>query len=242
MRRKNDGKSPMAKVQLDYRYLKLPTALRTVQDLIVHVQTRVLPKDRVLQRVVLDGRQLSEEDESEAHSLKLSDYDEIELQSRRVLELALEGLSAAREVVPAVAHDLLAAAQTIREGQLSEGLAILYDCLAMIDWYLDLIGAVESMVHEERPWLRYRGMARGGALPVPDATGEKADDAAPPYATFAPKEELAEKLQRLDAARKAQNLPVLADLIEDEIAPVVALWAEELPAILAQMQAETAEA
>jgi hypothetical protein len=150
--------------------------------------------------------------------------------------------------VPAVAQDLLSAAQTIRAGELAEGLGVLYDCIATIDWYLDLVGAVESMVLEERPWLRYRQVARGRASPaanVPanaDAAGPGRNDGARLYATFAPKEELADSLQHLDSARRAKNLPALADLIEDEIAPVVARWAEELPSILAQMQAETAEA
>ncbi len=229
---KTNSKASVAKVLLDYRDLELPTALRTVQDLLVHVQTKVLPRDRVLQHIVLDGRQLSEEDEREAHSLELADYKKIELQSRRILELALEGLSSAKEVIPAVADDLKTAASLIRSGQLSDGLGILHDCLSMIDWYLDLITAIESTFHDDRPWLRQRGYANG-------AEGEGTVRA---FRTFEPKDDLGEKLQQLDLARQAHDLVALADVVEYDIAPVVAVWAHELPGILAKMKAENAEA
>ena len=62
------------------------------------------------------------------------------------------------------------------------------------------------------------------------------------FKTFAPKDDLGEKLQQLDAARQAQDLTALADIVEYYLAPVVAVWAQELPAILAQMKAESAEA
>ena len=229
---KTKSKAPVAKVLLDYRDLELPTALRTVQDLLVHVQTNVLPKDRVLQHILLDGRKLSEEDEARAHSLELADYAKIELQSRRVLELAVEGLNSARDVIPSVAEDLLTAAQVIRSGQLADGLSILHDCVSMIDWYLDLIGAIELTFHDDRPWLKQRSYANGA----------ESDNDVRAFRTFAPKEDLGEKLQQLDIARRAQNLTALADIVEYDLAPVVAVWAEELPAILAQMKAESAEA
>lgn len=229
---KTNSRAPAAKVLLDYRDIELPTALRTVQDLLVHVQTKVLPRDRVLQHIVLDGRQLSEEDEREAHSLELSDYAKIELQSRRILELAVEGLNSARAVIPAVADDLLTSASLIRSGQLADGLGILHDCVSMIDWYLDLVGAIESTFHDDRPWLRQRSYANGA----------ESDDGARVFRTFEPKDDLGEKLQQLDVARQAQNLTALADIVEYDIAPLVAVWAEELPGILAQMKAENAEA
>ncbi len=229
---KTNSKASVAKVLLDYRDIELPTALRTVQDLLVHVQTNVLPRDRVLQHIVLDGRKLSEEDERDAHSLELADYKKIELQSRRILELALEGLSSARAVIPAVADDLLTSASLIRSGQLADGLGILHDCVSMIDWYLDLITAIESTFHDDRPWLKQRSYANG-------AEGEGNARA---FRTFEPKDDLGEKLQQLDVARQAHDLVALADLVEYDIAPLVAVWAQELPAILAQMKAENAEA
>jgi len=229
---KNTARPYAAKVMLDERGIETPTALRTVQDLLVHVQTKVLPRDRVLQHILLDGRRLSEEDEAEAHSLHLADYAKIELKSRRVLELAVEGLNSAREVIPAVAGDLVTAAGIIRAGRLEDGLLILHDCMAMIDWYLDLVTAIESTFLDERPWLKQRSYANGA----------DSDDTVRAFKTFAPKDDLGEKLQQLDVARQAQNLTALADIVEYDIAPVVAVWADELPAILAQMKAESAEA
>jgi len=230
-KQENQKRTPL-QVFLDYKPLALPEALVTVQDLLVHVQSSVLPRNRVLQHIVLDGEYLSEEGEKDSAKLRLHDYENIELHSRKVLELALEGLENARELIPAVKEDLLTSAREIRSGNVEHGLNMLHDCVLMIDWFLDLITAIESAVHREKPWLRVKGQE--------SAPGQ--DEGQRAYRTFEPKEGLLEKFRDLEQAQEASDLVALADVIEYEIAPVVAVWADELPSILTQMKAETAEA
>lgn len=233
---KNTRGKPHVKVFLDYRDVGIPPAVKTVQDLLIHIQSDVLPRDRVIQHIVIDGEYLSEEAEASAHNLVLDKFENVELHSRKVIELALEGLEHAVEIVPAVAEDMLASAAALRSGNIRDGMTILHDCLTMVEWYMDLTEAIEALFLTNKPWLRNRGL-NGTPTDV-----DKEEGSGKPYVTFADKDSLLSKFGELEAAQESDDFVGIADLIEFEIQPVVGRWAKELPEILSRVKAERAEA
>lgn len=233
---KNTIRKPPVKVLLDYRDLGIPAVVKTVQDLLIHIQTEVLPRDRVIQHIVIDGEYLTEEAEASAHNMRLDKFENVELHTRKVIELALEGLEHALEIVPAVAEDLLAASTDLRSGNIREGMNILHDCLTMVEWYIDLTSAIEALFLPDKPWLRNRGL-NGRHL---DKNGDEGKG--PPYVSFEDKDGLLAKFEDLERAQEADDFVGAADLIEFELQPVVGRWAKELPEILSRVKAERAEA
>lgn len=233
---KNSTRKPLVKVFLDYRDLGVPPAVKTVQDLLIHVQSDVLPRDRVIQHIVVDGEYLSEEAEASAHNMLLDKFENVELHTRKVIELALEGLEHGLEIVPAVAEDLLTASTDLRSGNIRDGMNILHDCLTMVEWYMDLTSAIEALFLPGKPWLRNRGV-NGKRV---DENGD--EGTGPPYVSFEDKDGLLAKFVELERAQEADDFVGVADFIEFEIQPVVARWAKELPEILSRVKAERAEA
>jgi hypothetical protein len=223
------GKGMVTKVFLDSKAMPLPDTVKTVQDLLIHVQTAVLPKDRVLQHILLDGEHLTEKAERGAHQLQVSAYEQVELHSRKVLELALEGLTDAQEIIPSVSSDLLEAAHHIRSGGIKEGMETLHDCISMVEWYMELVEAIETVFHQDKPWLRNKHE-------------EHVAKAGDEFRTFQPKTPLMDKFGELEQAQELQDFVSVADIVEYDIQPVVQVWANELPAILTKMKAENAEA
>lgn len=223
-----ERKTETAKVLLDHKELRLPDTIKTVQDLLIHVQAAVLTGDRVLQTILIDGEKLSEKGERDAHTMLLSDYRQVELETRKVLDLAVEGLTDAQDVIPAITADLKESVKLLRVGEIEGGVEMLHESVQMMDWYVELVHAIEAVFHANKPWLRQK-------YPENTVNGEE-------FKTFQSKTALMDKFSDLEQYQEAQDYGSVADLMEYDILPIVEEWGEELPGILAKMKAESAEA
>lgn len=227
-RKTQTAKAAAAKVLLDHKELRLPDNIKTVQDLLIHVQAAVLTGDRVLQTILLDGEKLSEKGERDAHTMLLSDYRQVEMETRKVLDLAVDGLTDAQDVVPAIAADLRESVKLLRVGDIEGGVEMLHESVQMMDWYIELVHAIEAVFHANKPWLRQKHAEH-------TMDGEE-------FMTFQSKTSLMEKFNELEQYQEAQDYTGVADLMEYDILPMVEEWGQELPGILAKMKAESAEA
>jgi len=219
-----------ARVLLDSKELAVPDDVVSVQDLMIWVQSRVLTPSLVLESVVLDGDYLSEEDERRSHELPLSRYGQVELNSRKTVDIAVDGLSNARDVLPVLLHDADAAATFFRRGDVESAYDVLQDVMSMIDWYLGLVGAIDTVLVEEKPWLKRRGPEH-----APAGTQKE-------FRTFSPPDELREKFALFKSAHQKQEPALLAQLLEREIIPLIRSWMNEIPEILSKLKAERYEA
>lgn len=217
-----------ARVLLDNKELAVPEMVNSIQDLLVYVQAAVLPGERVLQGIYLDGKPLTERAERESHNLPLSNFKLVELHTRRALDLAVEGLTDAQDILPAVTCNLEESAQALRHGRIEDGMALLGECAQMMDWYMELIHAIEAVLHQNHPWLRQK-------------QGEYSPDGEE-FQTFKPKDGLLDRFGEVEQCQEAQDYEGIADILENGIMPAVEEWNRELPAILSKMKAEGAEA
>lgn len=219
-----------AQVFLDHKELTVPEDLMSVQDLMVWVQSRLLPRSCVIDSVTLDGAFLSEEEEHKSHKLLLSHYGRVEIVSRKTVDIALDGLKNARDVLPGLLHDAEAATSFFRKGDLESAYGALEKVMSMVDWYLNLIGAIDMVLVEEKPWLRHRGPED-----APEASRQE-------FRTFLPPDELRQKFALFRSAQQERDVLLLAKLLEQEMVPLIRSWMDEIPEILAKLSAERHEA
>jgi len=217
-------------VLLDKKELAVPDDALSVQDLILWVQSQVLPRSSVIESVTLDGEYLSEEEEESSHELALSRYGRVEMTSRKTVDIAADGLKNARDVLPELMLGAEAAALLFHKGDLESAYEALEQVMSMVEWYLNLVGAIDTVLVEEKPWLRHRG---------PEDAPE---DARSRFQTFSPPEELREKFALFKSAQQKRDAGLLARLLEREIIPLVRSWSDEIPEILEKLRAERHEA
>ncbi len=227
-RKTETAKAAAAKVLLDHKELSLPDNIKTVQDLLIHVQAAVLTGDRVLQTTLLDGEMLTDKGERDAHTMLLSDYCQVELQTRKVLDLAVDGLTDAQDIIPAITNNLRVSVKLLRVGDIEGGIEMLYESVQMMDWYIELVHAIEAVFHQDKPWLRQKHAEN-------TVNSEE-------FKTFQSKTDLMHKFNALEQYQEAQDYGGVADIVEYTILPVIEQWWSELPSILAKMKAESAEA
>ncbi|OPX22702.1 MAG: hypothetical protein B1H03_03710 [Planctomycetales bacterium 4484_113] len=217
-------------VLLDRKELTVPEEVVSVQDLMVWVQSRVLPRSSVIQSVMLDGEFLSESEEHKSHRLPLSRYGRVEIASRKTVDIALDGLKNARDVLPELLQEAEAAASFFRQGDLESAYDALEKVMSVVDWYLNLVGAIDMVLVEEKPWLKHRGPEE-----APEGTQRE-------FRTFTPPHELREKFALFKTAQQEGDAMVLARLLDSEIIPLIRSWLEEIPEILEKLRAERHEA
>lgn len=228
------------KVSLNLKPCSVPDELATFLDLLTFVERERIPSGQVLTRIIVDGTELDEEEERAEYAKPLSDLGVVEFYSARTLDLAREGLQDATELLPSLAEDLPAVSAELRGGKLSEGLAMFSKCVEVLSWYVGLVTALDAIFRPADPSFR---LDPAGARspedlsPEDDLTGLTVEDG-PELRTFASVENLRQKLLDIEDAQENNDTLLLADLIEYELLPIVQIWVQETPMLLAKVNRE----
>ncbi len=229
------------KASLNSRPCEVPDQLGTFEQLLSFVEVNRLPPGHVITRIVVDGEEWDENSERQRASQPVKDLDLVEFYSMRTLDLAREGLEDATQLVPALADDLLETAALLRGDDFQDGLGVLYECIELVDWYVNLVTAVDIIFSRNDPEFRLSPDSMeiaDGLDPDADFQALSEEDNGPELKTFAAIDNLREKLLAMEEAQKNNDLLLLADLIEYEIQPIVKLWAREAPVLLAKVSRE----
>lgn len=236
------------RASLNLRPCDPPEGLETFDDLVAWVERSQLPGGHVLTRILLDGAELDEQGEVDAAPRPLSGIGMVEFHSARTLDLARDGLEDALDLLPALCEDLAETAGELRAGDPRVGLEMLYECTGILDWYVSLLSAIDQLyIRAGQPLDDYEGdgAAEGGlgaAEGLRNFDGAADDHGLRGLQSFSSIENFRRKLIEIEAAESKQDLLLLADLLEYELAPLVKLWERELPALRARMQLEGGEA
>lgn len=236
------------RASLNLRPCEPPEGLETFDELVAWIEGKQLPGGHVLTRILLDGSELDEQAESEAGRRPLSEIGVVEFHSARTLDLARDGLEDALDLLPALSEDLAETAGELRAGDPRVGLEMLYECTGILDWYVSLLSAIDQLyIRAGQPLDDYEadGAADGGlgaAEGLHNFDGGLEESSLRGLQSFASIENFRQKLVEIEAAEAKQDLLLLADLLEYELAPLVKLWERELPALRARMQLEGGEA
>jgi hypothetical protein len=225
---------------LNLKPCPVPDELRTLGELVRYVEHERVPSGQVLTRILLDGREIDLEEERASGDLLLADIGVAEFHSARTVDLAREGLADATDLLPSLAEDLPVVAAELRTEQVRDGLEMFGKCVEVISWFVSLITACDVIFGRGDPSFRLDPGATRGADDLSlesDLTAVAAEEGSE-LRTFASVENLRQKLLDVEQAQLNNDTLLLADLIEYELLPIVAIWIAEVPTLLAKVSRE----
>ena len=230
------------KVSLNLKPCKVPDTLATVGEVITFVESNRLAEGHGLNRIILDGNVLELEDEQAQSDTPVDSVELIEFYSARPIDLTIEGLAFAAELLPSLGDELEAAAADLRSANLEDGLMKLGECLGYIDWYMVVVNAAHIIITTQDPNMQ-TAVAPGQDIedlsPEADFSRDQMPASGPELKTFASRENLRQKLKDMEAVQQNKDHLLLADLVEYEILPIVKLWNSETASILKLVQMES---
>lgn len=234
----------MMKVSLNLQHCEIPPECGNFAELVHFMEEQRIPTDEVITRIMIDGNDIGTDQELELGPQSLGEFEIVEFYSARTLDLARQSMQDAVELLPALEADLPTVALELRGGNIKDGLLMFDRCLEIISHYVSLVNAIDGIYRRIDPSFRL--------LPSADAP---TDDNEPDFdtdklnpnpdnelRTFASIENLRQKLMSIEQAQSNGDNLLLADLIEYEIQPIVALWNRELPTLNGRVQRENATA
>lgn len=232
------------KVSLNLKPLPMPNNLETLLDVIDYMEQKGgLPDGHVIKHIILDGEDLDEEAEQENLSKPVHEIDLLEFHSARPVDIAMEGLNAATQLLPSLAEDLATVATDLRSGNVQDGLLKFSVCADIINWYTSLVNPLEIIFSQIDPSFRLRiDLDDGGEESPESELGRIVKDESIEMRTFASVENLRQKLMEVERAQRNADTLLLADLIEYEILPIVNIWVTEVPLLLKKVERESGTA
>ncbi len=209
----------MAKVMLNFSELSLDfDSVKTYGDLIVHLSLHSIPSSEVIYRVVVDGEDVTEDHEREIGAEPLEKLEIVEFYTRRIVDIAAEGLKTACELVPSIKLDVLDGAGEIRTGNFERGYGLIGDVAPYLGWYIELLTAIDRVF-----------IAGGDDFLLNGANGHGN------LASFEIIESVREQVVALAQAQQYGDHAAVADILEYELAPRLETWEAEVKTLLKRM-------
>jgi len=222
---------------LNKQPLKVPAKCATVQDLIDYVEDECIPASHVVSRVLLDGEDIHDGYDGDRLETLCTDYGVVEVFSARTIDLAQEGLANAVGILADVEGQLQDSAYQLRNEDIEGGLEDFSRSMEAINWYVDLIGAVEMVVKEQDlDPVPVDPDSDADSLNLDDSLGmDLALGGADGFKTFASVENLRHKLMDLGLADSEMDNTLMADMVEFELLPIIRIWIDELPRLAREL-------
>lgn len=228
------------RLSLNLKPCPVPDDIDTFQQLLQYLEEERVPAGQVITRIVVDGREWDEEEELHKSGVVPSAYEMIEVYSSRTIDLAKEGLNDAMELLPSLAEDMPLVAAELRGDNVRDGLEMFGRCIEVISWYVSLITACDVIFGRSDPGFRIDPNAPRSPEDMSldaDLTALTVEEG-PEMRTFASVENLRQKLLDVERAQENHDTVLLADLIEYELLPIVRIWIDEVPVLLAKVSRE----
>jgi hypothetical protein len=232
------------KVSLNLKPLQVPDKLETLLDVIDYMEQQGgLPEGHVIKHIILDGQDLDEQAEQENLSKSVKEIELLEFHSARPVDIAIEGLQAATQLLPSLAEDLAVVAADLRSGSVQDGLLKFSICADIINWYTSLISPLDVIFSQLDPSFRLRIDLDDSDEHSPEAElGRISKDESTEMRTFASVENLRQNLMEVERAQRNADTLLLADLVEYEVLPIVNIWVAEVPLLLKKVERESGSA
>lgn len=172
---------------------------------------RVASDDRVVSRIVADGREISTRFEREMADRPVGEIDGVEISTTTPDALFREALDGAVDLSSAIRRDAVTILSSLRAGDLTAAGPRYAACIESLGTFFQLAGAV------------FNGIGTG-VFPLAVRPGSAGELPSPPDAT-------AGILQRLLNAQKGSDWNSVADILEGEILPNIDGWSAFFKAI-----------
>lgn len=194
-------------VSIDLKPIDLP-GMDEFDKLLLHINNLLKDNDRVITRIVFNGDEVDEDKERELLTKKLTDDDFIEFYSAKPIDLAIDSFTQFCELLSAIVQDLRTGISKLRSGEEKEGFDYVSDCLDLFHTFQEIASKVDFLFFSN-----------------PESNREL-------FKTFDTFLVLPDKLKDLTESLESNDTITTADLIEDDLIPIIQLSADEAPMIL----------
>jgi len=186
------------------------------KDLIRKIELELVPEDRVLTHIFLNGEFLTEEQEILYAGFGIDDIATLEVKTEEPVKLALTSLNDTLDYLPELAGSFEKTAEKIRSGDFAAGLEYLNESLALVQNFNQLIEGVRQVL-----------MIDFFQIKLEDDEGEN-------FAALS--NHLNNIAKEILAAAQSQNWIELADLLEYELSPLLYRYLGAMPFIIEAVQ------
>jgi hypothetical protein len=167
---------------------------------------------------VIDGEDVGEDRERAIKATALTSLEIVEIYTRKAVDIAIEGLKSACELVPSIHNDMCDAARNIRAGDFERGYNLISDLAPYLGWYIELLTAIETVFVKSGNDFILRNDGNGSIH------------------SFAHIEAVREQVVALAQAQEYGDHAAVADILEYELAPLIHTWGDEAPLLLNRMK------
>lgn len=183
-----------------------PSHLRTFGAVVEEAARRAARIRRIVHGIEVDGKEISTGAEREMADRSVEEIGELHVRTTTSGALLEEAVDGAIRLSQALRQDIRNVLVSLRAADVSGANSMYISCVESLGTFFQLAGAV------------FNGVRTGAFLLPESASRDGADLPEPPAATT-------EILQRLLAARREEDWPRMADLLEKEILPNLEEWA-----------------
>jgi hypothetical protein len=176
----------------------------TFRELITRIETEISTKGEVICEIRVNGRILSEEDESLLANNPSREIQEITIRTNRPADLIKEALASAVEFLPEVEAASVAAAEGFRGADLNAAQKAFGDAIEGCQWLIDTL-------------MHIRGAASGIGQPI-----------AQPERWYEAEKIISKAVSEVSDAYAANDMVLVADLMEYEVTGALGIWREAL--------------
>jgi hypothetical protein len=187
--------------------------VRDFADLLIQVNNHLQENNRVITRIIYNGEDVDEVRERELLNQPLKEEDYIEFYSNTPISIAVDSFTCYVEILPAMVEDLKIAIGKLRVGELKMGFDYIADSFDVFQLFNATATQVDSLF-----------------IANPECHIDRTQ-----FQCFDVLAQLPNKLQDLTDALKTEDSSTTADLIEDDLLPVIELCANEAPRVLQEL-------
>lgn len=136
--------------------------IRTIGDLIQHVQDLPQLKNRFIESISVDGVELYDWEDN--RSVDLPPTARIEIKTLTGAELLASTVQTAREYLPKLRAGAVTAAELFQEGRDGDALNLVRQLVEGLQWYSDFLGSVSVLLPHEQERVSERLTALNGVM------------------------------------------------------------------------------
>jgi hypothetical protein len=178
----------------------------TFKELITRIETEISTKGEVICEIRVNGKILSEEDETRLAQNSSQEIQEITIKTNRPSDLIKEAIASAIEFLPDVEAASVKAAEGFRGADLNAAQKAFGDAIEGCQWLTDTL-------------MHIRGAASGTGEPI-----------AQPERWYEAEKIISKAVREVSDAYATGDMVLVADLMEYEITGALGIWREALQA------------
>lgn len=180
-----------------------PDAFNTLDEIVGDLVRRLVPMNRLVTKVIVNGEDVSEENQSRLAGTSATDVKKIEVQTEPLSEAVTGALDRSSEYLERLCEGVRICVDKYRSGNETDAHRLLAQCLEGLVWFVSFSTNIRVALRADYDSEYFQGET-----------------------LTAKQNRLFEHIRELEKAQKNMDVVYMADLMEFEIEPILKDWIE----------------